>query len=94
MQTFPETPRTLHDRLGRAALIVGLWLVLGAFLGVQSHVNSTLAGRPIPIGTTVGVAVERYLVYAVLTFPILRLCRRFPFRARRRLTALGAQVLG
>ena len=81
-------------RLRSAALVTGVWIALGVLLGTQSHVNSVLAGHPTPLAAAVGMAVERYLLYALLTFPVLWLCRRVPFTARRAATWMAAQALG
>jgi len=92
--SYFETPRTLRSRLGGAALIVGVWLVLGIFQGVQSHLNTLNSGHPVPLWSAVGIAVQRYLVYALLTFPLLGLCRRFPLTSKRWLSGVAAHMIG
>lgn len=83
-----------RSRARFVALVIGLWLLLGAFLGAQSHLNTALAGEPIPLRVTLRIACERYLIYAALTFPLLWLCRRFPFTARRWPRWVAVQTLG
>src|SRR5262245_22896553 len=82
-----------HRAAVRRALIVLLvWVGLGVFMGVQFHVNRASQG----IGLWEGIefSVRRYLIYALLTFPVLWLCRRFPPTLRRLLPTLAAHLAG
>ena len=88
------TPARLGQPLRTAALVTAIWIVLGVFLGTQMHINMALAGHTLPLLTAIGRAVGRYLLYALLTFPVVWLCRRVPFSARRFPTWIGAQALG
>lgn len=61
-----------------AAVILAVWIGLGVFMGVQFYVNGTFTGGSIDLWPGIELSVRRYLIYAVLTFPVLWLCRRFP----------------
>jgi two-component system, LytTR family, sensor kinase len=91
-----ENPEDRHG-LRRKALfilgILGLWLLLGIFLGIQMYLNNPDMGRR-SLAVSVDLSLRRYLPYALLTFPILALCRRFPFTANRWLAPLMAHVVG
>ena len=64
-------------------LVLGIWLALGTFLGIQSYLNAGIDGRSLTLAAALNTSIRRYLIYAVLTFPCLWLCRRFPFTSRR-----------
>src|SRR5262245_36147303 len=74
--------------------IFGLWIILGIFLGIQLYLNDPTMGKTLPLGSAVEISVRRYLVYALLTFPVLAPCRRFPFSSDRWLVPLMAHALG
>ena len=78
----PE-PRPARALLLQALLIVGIWLALGTFFGLQMYLNASAGGRPIELAVALDRSIRRYLIYAVLTFPCLWLCRRFPLTSRR-----------
>jgi len=86
--------RDLRSSVRFVAAILLLWILLGAFQGVQLYLNQDAGEHPIPILTAVGTCVRRYLVYALLTFPALWLCRRFPFTARRWAAPMLAHGIG
>ncbi|HKQ97220.1 MAG TPA: histidine kinase, partial [Candidatus Polarisedimenticolia bacterium] len=94
MPTSPETPTPVAQRLRLVAVVTAVWILLGVFLGTQSHVNTVAAGHPVPLVKAVLMAVQRYLLYALLTFPVLWLCRRVPFTAGRRTRWLAKHLLG
>ena len=95
-----EDREALHERRPRRALllqallIVAIWLALGAFFGLQVYLNASAGGHPIELATALERSVRRYLIYAVLTFPCLWLCRRFPFTSRRWVVPLAAHAAG
>jgi two-component system, LytTR family, sensor kinase len=78
-RTF-RVPRLAWAPTIRLILIVfGVWILLGVFFGFQLYLN----GRSPALGQSLAYSVRRYLVYALLTFPILWLCRRFPIGSGR-----------
>src|SRR5262245_59927762 len=80
-------------RAARLVLIVtGVWVALGAFMGLQFYLNGTGAGRSVELWPALRTSIQTYLIYAFLTFPILWLCRRFPPSRNRWLPALGAHM--
>ena len=77
----------------REVLIVLLvWVGLGVFMGVQFHVNRAPEGVGLWYG--IDLSVRRYLIYALLTFPVLWLCRRFPLTLRRWASTLAVHLAG
>src|SRR5262245_37203990 len=76
----------------RTLMVLLVWIGLGVFMGIQFHVNRGSQG----IGLWEGIefSVRRYLIYALLTFPVLWLCRRFPPPLRRWLPTLAAHLAG
>lgn len=76
----------------RALIVLLVWVGLGIFMGVQFHVNGAPAG--IGLWHAIEISVRRYLIYALLTFPVLWLCRRFPPTLRRWLPTLAAHLAG
>jgi len=74
--------------------VLGIWVFLGTLLGIQAYLNGSDGGTPLLLGTAISVSVRRYLVYAVLTFPGLWLCRRFPFTSQRWAVPLLAHAIG
>ena len=95
--TLEENPPDRRD-LHRLALLVlavfGIWILLGILLGIQVYLNGPGMGRSLPLGSAVEMCVRRYLVYALLTFPVLSLCRRFPFTSDRWIAPLAAHGMG
>jgi hypothetical protein len=87
-----------RDRVrGPARLIVAVvavWAGLGVFMGVQFYVNGAPGGKAVELWPGIELSVRRYLIYAVLTFPVLWLCRRFPPASRRWLVPLTAHLGG
>ena len=75
-------------------VVLGVWVGLGAFMGVQFYVNGTFAGKSVALWPAIDLSVRRYLIYALLTFPVLGLCRRFPISSGRGLAALAAHLAG
>ena len=90
-----ETPRrTPRAVLLSVLLVAGIWLALGAFLGIQMYLNASASGRPVPLWTALDRSIRRYLIYAALTFPCVWLCRRFPIASRRWVVPLLAHAAG
>jgi hypothetical protein len=59
-------------------IVLGVWLFLGLFMGVQFYLNTSASGKQASLGMAISISVQKYLIYAGLTFPVLWLCRRFP----------------
>lgn len=74
--------------------VFGLWLLLGALLGFQVYLNGAEGGGGVSLSSAVGLCVRRYSIYALLTFPVLALCRRFPISSGRWAMPLLAHGLG
>src|SRR5262245_4167022 len=75
-------------------IVLAIWVLLGASLGLQIFLTAPASGHPPPLAESIDLCVRRYLVYAVLTFPALWLCRRFPFSPRRWVAPLLAHTVG
>ncbi|HEU5182473.1 MAG TPA: histidine kinase [Candidatus Polarisedimenticolia bacterium] len=73
-------------------LVLGIWIFLGAFLGFQNYLNQP--SHSITLAAALGHPIRRYLIYALLTFPCLWLCRRYPFPSRRWPASLLAHLGG
>lgn len=68
----------------RLVLIVcGIWMMLGLFMGVQIYLNALGSERNVSIAWAFSDSIRRYLIYGLLTFPVLWLCRRFPLESGR-----------
>ena len=75
-------------------VVLAVWAGLGMFMGVQFYVNGTFAGKAVALWPAIGFSVRRYLIYALLTFPVLWLCRLFPPSSGRVIPTLGAHLAG
>ncbi len=76
-----------------ALLVCGTWALLAFFLGVQIYLNARARGQTLPLESAIADAMRRYSIYAVLTFPILWLCRRYPLEPGRRAVSLLAHAV-
>ena len=82
-------------RVARLVLIVfGVWLVLGVFMGLQFYFNANAAGGSVELWPAIRTSIQNFLILALLTFPVLWLCRRHPPTRKRWLTALSAHTAG
>ena len=75
-------------------LVLSIWVGLGVFMGVQFYVNGTFTGKPVSVWAATDISVRRYLIYAVLTFPVLWLCRRYSPVTKGWLRAVPAHLIG
>jgi len=75
-------------------LVLGIWILLGTFLGIQNYLNASGSGSSLTLAAALNRSIRRYLLYAVLTFPCLWLCRRYSFTSRRWLVPLLAHLVG
>jgi hypothetical protein len=80
--------------LALAMLVLGMWVFLGVLLGIQQYLNESPLGTSHSLSSALDRCVRRYLIYALLTFPCLWLCRRFSFTSRRWLVPLAAHSAG
>ena len=77
-----------------ALVVLAVWVGLGVFMGVQFYVNGTFAGKTVDVWEAIDLSVRRYLIYAVLTFPVLWLCRKFPPITKGWFVAVIAHLAG
>src|SRR4030095_17166127 len=75
-------------------LVLGIWILLGTFLGIQNYLNASSSRSPLTLAAALDRSIRRYLLYAVLTFPCRWLCRRYSFTSRRWLVPLLAHLIG
>lgn len=75
-------------------LVLGIWILLGTFLGIQNYLNASPSGSSLTLAAALNRSIRRYLLYAVLTFPCLWLCRRYSFTSRRWLVPFLAHLVG
>jgi len=87
-------PIDVRSGLRQVLATLGVWVGLGIFMGVQFHLNGMPGGRPVELGPGIALSVRRYLIYALLTLPILWLCRRFPPTSSRWIRPLTAHAVG
>jgi two-component system, LytTR family, sensor kinase len=80
--------------LALAMLVLGIWVFLGVLLGIQQYLNESPLGTSHSLSSALDRSIRRYLIYALLTFPCLWLCRRFSFTSRRWLVPLVAHSAG
>jgi two-component sensor histidine kinase len=90
----------------RVSLVVlAVWLLLGVLFGIQVYLNSLPSPDPsqkvlAPVSRTLrltdalGYAIRRYAIYAILTLPIVWLCRRFPIPSPKWLKSIAAHTIG
>ena len=90
----------VHSSMRRAPIVrlvltvTGVWVVLGAFMGLQFYLNGTSGGRAVELGPALSTSIQKYLIFAALTFPLLWLCRRFPPSKARWGAVLMAHTAG
>ena len=93
-EAIPGARRPFHHMALLVLAVLGIWLLLGSFLGIQVYLNGPATGRELSLASAVGMCVRRYLIYAFLTFPVLTLCRRFPFTSERWIVPLAVHGVG
>jgi hypothetical protein len=96
LNTIARTDNRLEPLLSLrlVTLVLGIWILLGTFLGIQNYLNASAGGSPLTLAVALNRSIRRYLLYAVLTFPCLWLCRRYSFTSRRWLVPLLAHLVG
>ncbi|MGH9868863.1 MAG: sensor histidine kinase [Candidatus Polarisedimenticolia bacterium] len=96
----PDGGRPVHSFMhpGRAArlvlIVTAVWLMLGVFMGLQFYFNGTAAGVSVELWPAIRTSIQNCLILALLTFPVLWLCRRHPPTRKRWLAALSAHTAG
>ena len=90
-----ELSRSVRSAARIVLVVLAVWAGLGVFMGVQFWVNGTFAGKSVTLWRGIDFSVRRYLIYALLTFPVLGLCRRFPISSgRRTIATLSVHLAG
>ncbi len=62
----------------RFAGIVALWTLVGLAFASQFYLSSSLIGRSVSWGEAISYSLGDWYVWAILSWPILALARRFP----------------
>ena len=91
---YARRPFDVRSAARVVGVVLGVWVGLGVFMGVQFYVNGTFTGKSVDLWSGIDLSVRRYLIYALLTFPVLWLCRRFPPTSSRWLPTLAAHGVG
>jgi signal transduction histidine kinase len=73
-----SAPRSLYHSLLHWLAIAGFWTLVGLAFASQFYLSSSLLGRPVTWGQAISYSLEDWYVYAVLSWPVLPLARRFP----------------
>jgi signal transduction histidine kinase len=71
-------PRPPSRSLLRFLGTVAFWTLVGLAFASQFYLSSSLLGRPVTWMQAISYSLEDWYVYAVLSWPVLRLARRFP----------------
>ena len=87
-------PLDLRSTARVILITLAVWIGLGTFMGLHLHWNGTAAGKEVDLWPGLALSVRRYLIYALLTFPILWLCRRFPPTSKRWVLPAAAHAAG
>jgi len=70
--------RSFSQTLLRALGLAAFWTLVGLAFASQFYLSSSLLGRPVGWGQAISYSLEDWYVYAVLSWPVLRLAHRFP----------------
>jgi two-component system LytT family sensor kinase len=73
--------------------VLAVWIVLGVFLGLQIYVNAPPSSSRTVL-QTLNYSVRRYCIYALLTFPVIWLCRRYPLPSKQWIRSVVAHLAG
>jgi two-component system LytT family sensor kinase len=71
-------PRPLSRSLLRFLGLAAFWTLVGLAFASQFYLSSSLLGRPVTWGQAISYSLEDWYVYAILSWPVLRLAHRFP----------------
>ncbi|HVU18861.1 MAG TPA: histidine kinase [Candidatus Didemnitutus sp.] len=70
--------RPFSRRLVRVLVVAGFWTLVGLAFASQFYLSSNLLGRPVTWGQAISYSLEDWYAYALLSWPVLVLARRFP----------------
>ena len=73
-----SAPRPLSRSLLHSLGLAAFWTLVGLAFASQFYLSSSLLGRPVTWGQAISYSLEDWYVYAVLSWPVLRLAHRFP----------------
>ena len=71
-------PQSTRSSLLRLAGLLAFWTVVGLAFAGQFYLSNSLIGRPVTWTQAVGYALADWYVWAILSWPVLWLGRRFP----------------
>jgi two-component system LytT family sensor kinase len=71
--------RLIRRRWLKWALFAGFWTLIGLLFAINFYLTSSLFGRAVTWGQAIGSSLGDWYVWAVLSFPIIWLARRFHF---------------
>src|ERR1051326_2071083 len=66
----------------RWTLFVAFWTLVGLSFAVHFFLNSSKAGQSVSWGEAVAFSLGDWYVFAVLSIPVMKLARAFPFERR------------
>ncbi len=82
-----------NNRLARSVALFGLWTLLGLFFATQSYVGyAYISGRQASWAQAISLALGEWYLWALLSFLIFWLARRFRIERERWLPALLVHV--
>jgi two-component system, LytTR family, sensor kinase len=82
-----------RKKLRTGLVVLGIWIALGVAMGLQIYANNYSEGR-LTLKEALNYAVRRYSVYALLTIPIVWLCRRYPLPSKQWEKSVAAHLGG
>ncbi|HEY4300973.1 MAG TPA: histidine kinase [Candidatus Didemnitutus sp.] len=85
--------RPLSRRPVRLLVAASFWTLVGLAFASQFYLSSNLLGRPVSWGQAISYSLEDWYVYALLSWPVLVLARRFPPEAAAPWRTAGVHLL-
>ena len=82
-----------QKRWGRWLLGLAFWTFLGLSFASQFYISSAKAGLEVTWKQAVNYALGDWYVFALLSIPVIRLARRFPFEASSWKRSFGAHAI-
>ncbi len=86
--------RAIQNRWLKWLLIFSFWTLIGLSFACQFHISSSQAGLDVTWRQAISYALADWYVFALLSFPVIGLARRYHFEAGTRGRSLSVHLIG
>ena len=84
----------IQNRWVKGLLVFGFWTLIGLSFACQFHISTSQAGLDVSWRQAITYALADWYVFAALSFPVIRLSRRYHFEAGTRGRSLAVHLAG